>query len=375
MRIKLRVAIVGALPESLLNFRGDFLRKLVSEGYEVIAMSHDAKPNVIASLEKMGVSFISFPIQRNRASPFEDLKTFLALRKILQTLKPDVMMAYTIKPVIWGGLAVRGIQDVRFYALITGLGFAFQGEDGIRGYLVRLVVLLYRFALIRASGVIFQNPDNKNEFIKRKIVADKNCFIVNGSGVDLTRFAQSPLSNKQCIFLAIGRLLGDKGFREYAAAACLVKKRFPDVSFRLVGPADPSPDSIPIAEVQSWNEQGWIEFFGAIKDVRPFINDCSVFVLPSYHEGMPRTILEAMSVGRPILTTDVSGCRETVISGENGFLVPKADARALAERMIWFIENQDMLQKMGNKSRQLAEEHFDVRTVNDKLLSILGLKD
>jgi len=370
----MRVAIVGALPESLLNFRGDFLMRLVAEGHEVIAMAHEATPDVTTSLEDMGVSFIPFPIQRNSINPLADLKTFLALRKAFRTLRPDVVMAYTIKPVIWGGLALRGIPCVRFYALITGLGFAFHVEDGMRGFLVRLVVALYRSALVRASAVIFQNSDNKNEFVKRKIVSNANCFIVNGSGVDLARFAHSPLSNKQCVFLTIGRLLGEKGFYEYTAAARLVKKRFPGVLFRLVGPVDPSPDGIPLAEVQSWHEQGWIEFCGATNDVRLFINECSVFVLPSYHEGMPRTVLEAMSVGRPILTTDVPGCRETVISGENGFLVPKADAGALAERMIWFIENQDKLQKMGNKSRELAEESFDVRMVNDKLMSILGLK-
>jgi glycosyltransferase involved in cell wall biosynthesis len=173
----------------------------------------------------------------------------------------------------------------------------------------------------------------------------------------------------------MGRLLGEKGFREYVSAAELVKKRFPEAIFRLVGSEDPSPDGIPLSEVQEWHNEGWIEYCGSTKDVRPFLNDCSVFVLPSYHEGMPRTVLEAMSVGRPILTTDVPGCRETVISGENGFLVAKANAEALAERMIWFVENQDMWQKMGNKSRQLAEERFDVRMVNNKLISILDPKD
>jgi len=371
----MRVAIVGALPESLLNFRGEFLLKLVAAGHEVIAMAHEATPNVVEKLEDMGVSFVSFPIQRNGLSPLVDLKTFLALRKEFRTLKPDIVMAYTIKPIIWGGLALRNSHNVRFYALITGLGFAFQIESGMRGYLVKLIVTLYKSALARVSGIIFQNPDNKKEFEKRKIACNANCFIVNGSGVNLTRFPQSPLSNKDCIFLTIGRLLGDKGFREYVAAARLVKKRFPEVLFQLVGPEDSSPDSIPLSEVQSWDEQGWIEYCGATDDVRPFLNKCSVFVLPSYHEGMPRTVLEALSVGRPILTTDVPGCRETVISGENGFLVPKADAKALAERMIWFVENQNKLEEMGAKSRQLAEERFDVQKINDKLMTILDLKD
>ena len=192
--------------------------------------------------------------------------------------------------------------------------------------------------------------------------------------VNLIHFKQKSTFPEGCVFLTLGRLLGDKGFREYATAAALVKKRYPDVVFKLVGPNDPSPDSIPVNEVQSWHEKGWIEYCGATNDVRPFLEECSVFVLASYHEGMPRTVLEAMSVGRPILTTDVPGCRETVDPGENGFLVPKADAEALAERMIWFIENSDKWKTMGIKSREIAEERFDVRKVNDKLISILGLK-
>ena len=154
----------------------------------------------------------------------------------------------------------------------------------------------------------------------------------------------------------------------------MVKISFPDVVFQLVGPEDPSPDGIPLSEIQEWHNKGWIEYCGVIDDVRPFLNDCSVFVLPSYHEGMPRTVLEAMSVGRPILTTDVPGCRETVLPGKNGFLVPKGDVEKLAERMIWFIENRDQWEKMGTKSRKLAEENFDVHQVNKELMNIMKLE-
>jgi glycosyltransferase involved in cell wall biosynthesis len=370
----MRVVIVGALPESLLNFRGELLADLVSEGHEVIALANKAAPSVIAGLGNLGVSFYSFPVQRNGMNPLEDVKTFFALRKHFQNLKPDVVMAYTIKPVIWGGLALRSMPNIRFYALITGLGFAFHATGSLRKLLTRVVIALYRLALARASQVIFQNSDNRNEFVKRKILPDSRCSTIDGSGVNLSRFKQSSQPEQECVFLVLSRLLGDKGLREYASAACLVRKRFPEVMFKLVGPEDSSPDSIPLVEVQSWQEQGWVDYYGATDDVKPFLNECSVFVLPSYHEGMPRTVLEAMSVGRPILTTDAPGCRETVVPGENGFLVAKADAKALAERMIWFIENRDKWKTMGIRSRQIAEERFDVRKVNSKLMSILGLK-
>jgi glycosyltransferase involved in cell wall biosynthesis len=370
----MRVVIVGSLPESLLNFRGDFLKELVVRGHEVIALADEASQEVIQDLKGMGISFYSFPIQRNGMNPLTDLKTFFALRNHFRELKPDLVMAYTIKPIIWGGLALRSMPKIRFYALVTGLGFVFQGGGGIPNFLMLLVSVFYRTALNRASRAIFQNTDNRDEFIRRKIISASCCSLVNGSGVNLSRFAQSPVPNKDCVFITISRLVGYKGIREYAAAASIVKKCYPEIMFKLIGPEDPQADGIPISEIHSWHEQGWVEYCGAADDVRPFLNACSVYVLPSYHEGMPRSVLEAMSVGRPILTTDVSGCRETVVSGENGFLVPKADAGALAERMIWFVENQDLLQKMGDRSRQLAEERFDVRMVNNKLISILGLK-
>jgi glycosyltransferase involved in cell wall biosynthesis len=371
----MRVAIVGALPKSLLNFRGELLLKLVAAGHEVIALADEAPSDVVSRLKDMGVAFFPFPIQRNSMNPLADLKTYLALRKYFGELKPDVVMAYTIKPIIWGGLALRGRSGILFYALITGLGFAFQNDKGLRGYLTQLVVFLYRIALSQASGIIFQNSDNMEEFVSRKIVPKVKCSIVRGSGVNLSRFAHLPIIYKEeCVFLAIGRLLKEKGFREFVQAAQLVKISFPDVVFQLVGPEDPSPDGIPLSEIQEWHNKGWIEYCGVIDDVRPFLNDCSVFVLPSYHEGMPRTVLEAMSVGRPILTTDVPGCRETVLPGKNGFLVPKGDVEKLAERMIWFIENRDQWEKMGTKSRKLAEENFDVHQVNKELMNIMKLE-
>jgi glycosyltransferase involved in cell wall biosynthesis len=180
-----------------------------------------------------------------------------------------------------------------------------------------------------------------------------------------------PLGNPT--FLTIGRLLGEKGFREYAQAARVVKEKYPDTVFQLLGPEDPSSDGISAAEVRSWDEFGWVEYLKSTSDVLPNLKRCHIYVLASYHEGMPRTVLEAMAIGRPILTTDVPGCRETVILGENGYLVPRADASALAERMIWFIENSDQWEKMGRRSRDIAEESFDVHKVNAKLLEIMGV--
>lgn len=368
-----RVVVVGALPESLINFRGNLLKALVASGHEVTAMAAAADPAFVTQLAVLGVGFKPYPVQRNGMNPVKDLQTYFALRKAFKELKPDVVLSYTIKPVIWGGLALRGITGSRFYSLITGLGFAFQDGNFPRKFLTRLVIWLYYAALSKASCVIFQNRDNKNLFISMGLVDKDKCAVVNGSGVDLDQFTVKPLSSRGVIFLAIGRLLGEKGFREYAKAAELIKARYPKATFRLLGPDDPSPDGIPLSEVSDWQAKGWIGYLGESSDVRPFLSDCHIFVLPSYHEGMPRTVLEAMAMGRPILTTDVPGCRETVVPGENGYLVPKGDTAALAERMIWFIENRNEWMRMGMRSRALAEERFDVHNVNKKLLKIMGL--
>jgi glycosyltransferase involved in cell wall biosynthesis len=367
------VVIVGNEPKSLCNFRGDLIRAIVSSGHEVTAMSAPANAQQMQQIEALGASFRSFPVQRSGLTPWRDIQTFLSLRKAFRKLKPDLVLAYTIKPVIWSGLAARGISDISFFALITGLGFAFQGRSIARNILTWGVSWLYQASLQGATGVIFQNADNRNEFIARQIIPESHCFVVAGSGVDVLHFKATDLPESAPVFLCIARLLGEKGLREYAQAAYIVKHRYPDAIFYLLGPTDPSPDGIQPDEVQRWQDQGTIEYLGETCDVRPFIAACHVYVLPSYHEGMPRSVLEAMSIGRPILTTDASGCRETVRLGANGFLVPVRDVHALAERMIWFIEHRDQWQLMGQASRRIAKERFDVRKINAELLSIMKL--
>lgn len=368
-----KILVIGALPESLINFRGEFLHSLVSAGHTVIAFASEAPAEVSAALKGLGVSLRSFPIDRTGLNPLNDLRTFLALRGHFRHLSPDIVFSYTIKPVIWSGMALKGIPEIKFFALITGLGFAFQETNPYRKLLAKVVSTLYRISLSNASAVIFQNRDNRACFISRRIVHPGLCAVVNGSGVNLDTFSPAPLPGNGTVFLMIGRLLKEKGFREYAKAARIVRQRHPECEFRILGPRDPSPDAISTAEIQEWEGEGIVKYLGAASDVRPHIRGCHIFVLPSYHEGMPRTVLEAMAIGRPILTTDTPGCRETVIPGENGFLVPSANAEALAERMCWLIENRSIWQRMGEQSRLLAANHFDVRLVNTELLKIMGL--
>ena len=337
-------------------------------------MADLAGEGFVREIEALGARFRPFPVQRNGMNPFLDLATFWALRRAFVELRPDVVLAYTIKPIIWGGLALRGMGDVHFFALVTGLGFAFHGGGLLRKGLAWMAALLYRTSLRGARRVIFQNRDDLDEFVSRGITRRELAAVVDGSGVDVRRFSKADLPSGKAVFLLIARLLREKGLREFAEASRLVRSKYPDAICRIVGSPDPSPDALPLGEVLSWHAQGFVEYVGEREDVRPELAASHVFVLPSYHEGMPRAVLEAMSTGRPILTTDVPGCRETVIPGENGFLVPRGDAVALAERMIWFMAHREHWRAMGERSRQIAEDRFDVEKINRALLQLMAVE-
>lgn len=367
------VVIIGALPESLVNFRGELIRSLVLGGHQVTAMAAPADRKSVAAIEALGATFRSFPIKRSGLNPLSELRTLYALRAIFQELKPDIVLAYTIKPVIWSGLALIGLRDISYFALITGLGISLEGQTLPRKMLRAITSRLYRLSFRRAIRVIFQNRDNLEFAISNKLALPQKCLVVDGSGVDTTWFELTELPSGPPVFLLIARLLADKGLREYAAAAQVVKSQYPEVRFQLLGPSDPSPNAISVDEVHSWNNEGRIDYLGSTDDVRPYIADCHVYVLPSYHEGMPRSVLEAMAMGRPILTTDTSGCRETVVSGENGQLIPTANAKELANKLIWFLENRSRWHEMGIASRNMAETRFNVHKINGELIKILGV--
>lgn len=398
------VVVIGAYAKSVVNFRGDLIRAFLARGHSVVAMAGaegGAGGSTVRAgkveageirerVEELGASYRSYPVQRNGMNPFRDVRTLFALRKVFHELKPDVVIAYTIKPVIWGGLAFRSRKrDAKFYALITGLGLAFQPGGFKQSILTRLVTFLYRSALAGAAKVIFQNEENCNVFVDRNIVHRDKTMLVNGSGVNLDKFSLLPFPHSNLTFLTIARLLGDKGLRELERASSVIKSECESVTINLVGPADPSPDGIPLSDVQRWNDSGTLNYLGESSDVRPHIAACHVYVLPSYHEGMPRTVLEAMAAGRPIITTDVPGCRETVpltdkgrlqrdrgetvMEGENGYLVCVKDPVALAEAMQHFIDNPELIRAMGKRSREIAEEKYDVHKVNAVMLEAIEL--
>lgn len=373
----MRILVVASFPDSLLNFRGSLLSAMVSRGCDV----HVAAPYLPegcalrVQLEDRGLKAHDIPLSRTGTNPTGDLYTLWALRSLMQQTQPDVLLAYTIKPVIYGMLAAWLAGVPNRFALITGLGYAFSDQaKGLRGFVKTLAQGLYRLALRHASKVIFQNPDDELLFRQLGLVASNTpSLVVNGSGIDLARFKVVPLPVGGPYFLLIARLLGDKGVREYAQAAQRIKFDHPQVRFYLAGWIDETPGAIPQTELDAWVRAGTLNFLGRLSDVRPAIAACSVYVLPSYREGTPRTVLEAMSIGRAVITTDAPGCRETVVDGDNGFLVPVRSVDALSEAMDRFITDPTLAARMGQRSRMLAEDKYDVHKVNALMLKEMNL--
>jgi glycosyltransferase involved in cell wall biosynthesis len=376
----MKILIIGGLADSLINFRGPLIAALQAKGMDVHVAAPDLPENspVRLELQAVGLTIHQVPMLRTGTNPLTDLHTAWALWRLMRQIAPDMVLSYTIKPVIYGTLSAWLAGVPHRFALISGLGYAFQG-DGQRSRLQALVQRLYRLALARVHRVFFQNPDDLALFQVRGILQlTTPASIVNGSGVDMAYFSLKSLPASSLSgavrFLFIGRLLGDKGVREYAHAARLLKRSHPQAQCSLVGWIDTNPNAITQTELDAWVADGSIEFLGRLADVRPAIEACSVYVLPSYREGTPRTVLEAMAMGRAIVTTDAPGCRETVVQGENGFLVPVQDAKALAEAMRLFIEAPELQLRMGARSRQMAEDKYDVHKVNAVMLAGMGLE-
>ncbi len=371
----MRIGVVGGVARSLINFRGPLLRAMIERGHEVIACAPDISDEVSASLSKMGVKkCYSIPLWRTGMNPFHDFKTYNSLRSIFEKERPDCVLSYTIKPVIYGSLAAQAVNVPGVFSMITGLGYAFTSTTIKQRFLRAVVQPLYRQALKGNTVVFFQNPDDQALFVDRRLVRDvSRTVVINGSGVDLEYYSRAEPVTERIVFLLIARLLRDKGIYEYVEAAKQIKAKYPEIIFQLVGPLDSNPSAISPTTVEAWHKEGIIEYLGEAKDVRPHIGAASVYVLPSYREGTPRTVLEAMAMGRPIITTDAPGCRETVRDGINGFLVPVKDVRRLVEAMERFIENPSLIPKMGEESWKVATEKYDVRKVNAAILDVMGL--
>jgi glycosyltransferase involved in cell wall biosynthesis len=368
-----RFAVIEGESRSIAPFRGHFLEGVRSAGHEVHVFA-PSDAGAAAWLEKRNIQFHPIDFERAAISPLADVRLAWRLHQELRTLGPDLVLTTTIKPTVYGVPSARTAGVPRRFALITGLGYAFTAgnRNAFRRLTGAVARSLYRASLRFATGAIFHNSDDRDEFRRLGLLGATPAMVINGSGVNLEDFLPAPLPDEPR-FLLIARLLRDKGLAEYLAAASVVKQVRPAARFDLVGPTDSNPSAFPIEEVRAAVSAGTVAYHGSVDDVRPFIAAARIYVLPSYREGTSRAMLEAMAMGRPVVTTDVPGCRTTVAEGDNGLLVPARDAGALAEAMIRMIDHPDEAARMGRRSRAIAEERYDVRAVSADLMNILGL--
>lgn len=376
----MKILILSSLSWSLINFRGALIAQMAAEGHDVVACAPDAEPEVLDALARMGVRFCLTPMARAGTNPVRDLATLWTYGKLIRRERPDIVVAYTQKPIIYGGLATRIASRLggraRFYVIMSGLGYVFSSEADARPWLRGAVSWLYRQGVRRAQCIFVFNGDDRQDMIAHRIVDRVQAVVqVPGSGVDVRHYAAQPMPAGPMTFLMMGRLMRDKGVGEYVTAARRIRTRWPETRFLLLGrPETENPTGYSAEDIAGWQDEGLITLLPETRDVRPCLASAHVFVLPSfYREGLPRTILEALSTGRPVVTTDMPGCRESIRPGENGFLVPPRDAEALADAMTRFLDQPDLLESMGAAARRSAVDIYDVDRVNRQLLTEMGV--
>ena len=368
-----RILLLASLSNSLVRFRGDFIKRLIEEGFEVYTAAPSYTEINHKQIIDMGATPIEFNLQRTGLNPINDFKTIFELKSIIKDNNIDLVFPYTIKPVIYGSMAAN-MCKVPVISLITGLGYAFSGLSSKAKLLQRFNEILYKLSIRKNKIIVFQNKDDYQLLLDRKVISKKqNVDFVSGSGVNLTQFKfKEKNSNNKVSFLLVARLIEEKGIYLYMEAAKILKNKYPLAEFHLIGQLETSPTAIDEAKINSYNKENIIIYHGFQKNIEDHLHERDVFVLPSYYrEGLPRTNLEACACGNPIITTDSVGCREAVKDGVNGFLIAPNNLEALINVMEFFINNPEKIKIMGIASRKYAEERFDVELINNDLVRLI----
>jgi len=361
--VSLRITLVCNTAWAIYTYRQGLIRELVARGVEVTVLA--PRDRTFDLLGAMGCHCIELPVASKGTNPRDDLRTLWALYRHYRTIRPHIVFHYTIKPNIYGSIAAK-LAGVDSVAVTTGLGYVFIQQSRA----AQVAKKLYRFAFRFPREVWFLNRDDQAAFTDQKLLAHpERARLLHGEGVDLEQFAFTPLPDKTHFdFVLIGRLLWDKGVGEYVEAARRLRARYPHARFRLLGPVGvDNPSAISRDEVAAWEQEGVIEYLGEAHDVRPFIAAADCVVLPSYREGVPRTLMEASAMGRPIVATDVPGCREVVADGVNGLLCEVRNAESLAGRLAQMLDmSGEARRAMGERGRQKVAAEFDERVVVEK---------
>lgn len=374
------IVFIGTIASSIYDFRADLIRSLLKQGHRIYAFTSQYTAEDINKIEQLGAIPVTYTLNRGGLNPLADIVATYQLLKKIKHINPDVVFSYFAKPVIFGTLAAKLAKVPRVIGMLEGLGYTFteqpEGLSHKTKFIRYIQVFLYKMALPMLDQLIFLNPDDPKDLLETYSIKVKNVVILGGIGLNLQEYPYQPVDDISLPikFLFIGRLLKEKGIHEFVQAAKLVKKQYPKTQFTILGQIDTfNIGALQQAELDDLIASCVVEYRGQVNNVKDWITNSHVFVLPSYREGVPRSTQEAMAIGRAIITTDVPGCRETVIQNRNGFIIPRWDSKTLAEYMIYFIENPKQIRFMGDESHKIAIDKFDVEKVNQRLQNILGV--
>lgn len=374
-----KFVMIGTTAACFYGFRAELIKNLNLKNITVYAFTTDNDALELDKISRLGAIPISYQLNRGGLNPLADMLATYKLAQQIKQLKPDLVFSYFAKPVIFGTLAAKIAKVPKIIGMLEGLGYTFTDQPNGLSSKTKLIkaiqVFLYKLALPKLDQLILLNHDDKTDLLINNDIEVKETYILGGIGLDLNQYKYSPATKDLPIqFLFIGRLLKEKGIHDFIAAAQIVKEKFPQTIFTVLGGIDEANlGALTQGELTQYIDNNVIDYPGHVENIAERIKQSHVFVLPSYREGVPRSTQEAMAIGRPVITTDVPGCRDTVIDGVNGFLVPKWNPQALAEKMIYFIEHPEQVRMMGDQSHKIAIEKFDAEKVNQRLLEILGI--
>ena len=373
-----KVILIGTTGSSFYGFRADLIKKLVSDQHQVYAFTSEYTDTCLDKIKALGAMPVCYELSRGGLNPFADLASTLQLVKKIKGIQPDLVFSYFSKPVIYGSIAAKIARVPNIIGMLEGLGYTFtdqpEGQTGKTKLIRNIQVLLYRFAFPCLDKMIFLNPDDQHDLMHIYGLKAPEVHVLGGIGLNLKDYEYTEAQINPVKFIFIGRLLKEKGVFELINAMRKVKLKYPHAYFTVLGEIDhQNMGALKQEQLDQFVGEKLFEYPGHVTNVQDWLTDASVFVLPSYREGVPRSTQEAMAIGRPIITTDVPGCRETVVDGVNGFLVPKWDAEALANKMCYFIENPNRINEMGLESFRIAQEKFDADKINLRLIEIMGL--